>query len=397
VTSRAAIIGVGLTPFGKFEWPELKRLAADAIESALRDAGLERSQVDMAFVASTVNALTTGQVAVVGQVLMTEAGLSGIPVHNVENACAGSSTAVNLSTHAVMAGAANAVLVVGIEKMTAPDRATIFLALNGAADTEWVKSTGTNPAVESVFVKEVYQERLREYAARYGEIDPAALATIAVKNRRHAGLNPLAQYREPLTVAEVLAARTVVEPVTTLMCSPIADGVSAVVVASEQLARRSRYPVWIRASAVSMGSPPPREETTIARLAREAYATAGISSADVSVAEVHDATAFGELLATEELGLCPPGQGAAFAVSGETSLGGVVPVNTSGGLESRGHPLAATGTAQLAELAMQLRGEAGERQVPGARFAVAETAGGFVGGDSAAVAVTVVGQEPGNS
>ncbi len=388
-----AVAGAGVTPFGKFEWAELRALATGAIESALADAGLDRAAIDMAFVASTVNALTTGQVAVVGQVVLSEAGIAGIPVHNVENACAGSSTAVNLATHAVRAGAAEAVLVVGIEKMTAPDRETIFLALNGAADAEWVRSTGTDPAAESVFVKEVYQDRLQDYAGRHGPIDPQALAQIAVKNRRHAGFNPNAQYREPLTAEKVLGARVVVAPITTLMCSPIADGAAAVIVCSERVAAASRRPVWIRASATSMGSAPPRSESTIARLARTAYAEAGITGADVSVAEVHDATAFGELLATEELGICPAGKGAAFALAGESALGGSVPVNTGGGLESRGHPLAATGAAQIAELTTQLRGEAGERQVPGARIGVAETAGGFVGGDSAAVAVTVLGSE----
>jgi acetyl-CoA acetyltransferase len=143
-----------------------------------------------------------------------------------------------------------------------------------------------------------------------------------------------------------------------------------------------------------MGSPPPREESTIARLARAVYADAGVGPEDVDLAEVHDATAFSELLAYEELGQCASGQGAALADAGETSLGGRVPVNPSGGLESRGHPLAATGVAQIAELTTQLRGEAGARQVEGARVALAETAGGYVGGDSAAVALTILASEP---
>jgi acetyl-CoA acetyltransferase len=387
--SEVAITGIGMTAFGRYEWPELRSLTVAAIDDALADAGLDREQIGMAFVASTVNALTTGQVAVVGQVLLHQAGFSGIPVHNTENACAGSSTAVNLAVHAVRAGAADAVLVVGVEKMTAADKATTFLALNGAADIDWVAGTGTDPRSESVFVKEVYQQRLKEYDDAYG-LDPKALAAVAVKNRGHAGLNPLAQYRKPLTVEDVLAARTVVAPITALMCSPIADGAAVVIVTSAALVRANARAVWIRGSAVSMGSPPPRVRSTIARVAGIAFREAGISAEQISLAEVHDATAFGEVLATEELGLCPAGQGLAAAVAGETSLGGRIPVNTSGGLESRGHPLAATGAAQLVELTQQLRGEAGERQVADAELGIAETAGGYVGGDSAAVAVTVL-------
>lgn len=385
----SAVAGVGTTVFGRYPDRSLAELAGPAIRDALADAGIGPSEVEMAFVASTVHAVTSGQVAVAGQVVLSANGLYGIPVYNVDNACAGSSTALNLAAHAVAAGVARCVLVVGVEKLFSTDRALTFRALNGAADAQWARATGVDLEKESVFVREVYAQRLRDYAKRT-DLDAVTLARIAVKNRAHAGLNDKAQYRDPLTVEQVLESRMVQDPVTALMCSPIADGASAAVVVDADRARATGRAVWISASRVSMGSPPGRAESTIGRLARLAYADAGITVSDIDVAEVHDATAFGELLAYEELGFCRRGEAAALVASAATSLGGRIPVNPSGGLESRGHPLAATGLAQVAELTAQLRGEAGRRQVAGARVAVAETAGGFVGGDSAAVAVTVL-------
>jgi acetyl-CoA acyltransferase len=388
----SAVLGVGLTRFGKYTDRSLKDLSAPAIEDALHDAGVDAAEVDMVFVASTVNAVTTDQVAVVGQVVLGGCGIHGVPVYNVENACAGSSTALNLATHAIAAGAARCVLVVGVEKLFSSDRTLTYRGLNGSADAEWARSTGVDLDHDSVFIKEVYAQRLRDYAERQ-KLSADVLAQIAVKNRAHASLNNKAQYRDPLTIEQVLSSRMVQEPITALMCSPIADGASAAVIIDADRARGEPRAIWIRASRTSMGSPPPRAETTIGRVARLAYDDAGIAPAQIDVAEVHDATAFGELLAYEELALAERGQAAELVESGATSLGGRIPVNPSGGLESRGHPLAATGLAQIAELTAQLRGEAGPRQVDGARVAVAETAGGFVGGDSAAIAVTVLSSE----
>jgi acetyl-CoA acyltransferase len=390
----SAVLGVGLTTFGKYPGSSLKELSVPAVEDALRDASVTVAEVDMVFVASTVNAVTTDQVAVVGQVVLGGCGIHGVPVYNVENACAGSSTALNLATHAISAGAARCVLVIGVEKLYSSDRALTFRGLNGSADAEWARGTGVDLDRDSVFVREVYAQRLRDYTARRA-LSADVLARIAVKNRAHAALNDKAQYREPLTREQVLNSRMVQDPITALMCSPIADGASAALVVDADRARAEPRAIWIRASRTSMGSPAPRAETTIGRVARLAYADAGIEPAQIDVAEVHDATAFGELLAYEELALAERGGAAELVESDATSLGGRIPVNPSGGLESRGHPLAATGLAQIAELAAQLRGEAGPRQVEGARVAVAETAGGFVGGDSAAVAVTVLSSESG--
>ena len=386
---RGSVAGVGVTRFGKYLDRSLRDIGGEAIAAALADAAVDPDQIEMVFVANTVASVISDQVAVVGQVVLNGSGIAGVPVYNIDNACAGSSTALNLDTHAIAAGAARRILVVGVEKMYSDDRTKTFRALNGAADIEWVRETGVDSERESVFMKEVYAARLREYAERW-PLSEDTLAQIAVKNRGNARLNDNAQFRDPLTVEDVLASRVVQAPVRALMCAPIGDGAAAAVIVCEELARRTDRAVSIKASRVSMGSPPPRGRSTIARVAGHAYADAGLGPDAIDVAEVHDATAFSELLAYEELGFCEPGEGTKLVDDGATTLAGRIPVNPSGGLESRGHPLAATGVAQIAALTTQLRGEAGAAQVPNARVALAETAGGFVGGDSAAVAVTIL-------
>jgi acetyl-CoA acetyltransferase len=197
-----------------------------------------------------------------------------------------------------------------------------------------------------------------------------------------------------MTVEEVLASRPIVPPLTALMCAPIGDGASAAIVRSADLAATgSKAPVWLRATAIGMGAPP-GGESAIAWAAERAYAKAGVTPAEVDLAEVHDSISFNEMLAYEELGFCKPGEGARLVREGATAIDGPIPVNTSGGLESRGHPVAATGLAQIIELTAQLRGEAGSRQVQGARIGVAENAGGFAVDDTAAISVTVVGSDP---
>jgi acetyl-CoA acyltransferase len=397
--STVAITGVGLTAFGRFKDQSLSQLAGQAIAAALADAGIEPAEIQAAFVANSMASVTTGQVAVVGQAVLRPLGYSAIPVYNIDNACAASSSALDLAVATVASGRAGVVLVVGVEKLFGPDRSDSYRALNGAVDTSFLAAAGVDALAESVFVAAIYPERLGRYRAKYG-LQARTLAEIAVKNRGNAALNPLAQYTKPISVDDVLGSRMVAEPLTALMCAPISDGASAVVVTSASLARSlaqssGRRPVWIRGIATGMGAPGPF--STVARIAGRAFAEAGITPGDVDVAEVHDSIAFNELLAYEELGLCVAGSGAQFFSSGASSLGGKVPVNTSGGLESRGHPVAATGLAQIVELVQQLRHEAGDRQVAGARIAVAENAGGFVVDDTAAVVVTVLGADPGSS
>ena len=279
-TDDCAVTGVSLTAFGRHLDRSLRELAAEAIAGALSDAHLKPNEIDMAFVANTAGSVISGQVAVVGQVVLNGTGIAGIPVYNVDNACAGSSTALNLAMHAIAGGAASRVLVVGVEKLFAEDRALTFRAINGAADIEWVRSTGVDIDRDSVFMKEVYPERLREYAERW-PLSAEALAKIAAKNRGHARFNDKAQYRDPLTIDAILESRVVQAPLRALMCSPIADGAAAAVVVAGDLARQDDRAVWIRASRVSMGSPPPRAESTISRVARQAYQAIAMEPGDI--------------------------------------------------------------------------------------------------------------------
>ncbi|MHC0054729.1 thiolase family protein [Actibacterium sp. D379-3] len=388
--SDLAIIGAGMTRFAKFPDRSLKSLGREAIKAAIKDAGIEPGEIDMAFVGNSMSGTITGQTAVVGQTILRDMGFAGIPVFNIDNACASSSSAFNLAVQAIRAGAAETVLVVGVEKLVVTeDKTRAYAALNGAADPEFVAASGIDVGRQSVFVAAVYPERLKNYADRYG-LEAETLAKIAVKNRQNAGLNPVAQFTDPITVADVLASRQIVGPVTMLMCAPIGDGASVVIVTRADKIRKDQRPVKVLASAIGMGVSP-GGETSIGMTAKRAYAQAGIGPQDIDVAEMHDSISFNELLAYEEVGFCAPGQGRSLVDEGATALGGRIPVNPSGGLESRGHPVAATGLAQLIELTTQLRAEAGARQVNGARIALAENAGGFAKDDTAAIAITILG------
>jgi acetyl-CoA acyltransferase len=383
-----AIIGIGMTRFGKYPDRSLKSLGLEAVVAALADAGLEVGDIDMAFVSNSMAAITTGQAAVVGQTILREQGFSDIPVFNIDNACAGSSSALNLAVQAIRAGAAQTVLVLGVEKLITADKREAFRAINGAVAPELLAESGIDPTSQSIFVASIYPSRLAAYSSRY-RLSGETLADISVKNRAAAALNPLAQYVEPLTREEVLASRVIVGPITSLMCAPMGDGAAAVIVTRASRVGPNDRPVWIGASAIGMGAPA-GGESSIARTSARAYQEAGLTARDIDLAELHDSIAFNELLAYEELGFAPPGGGSALVAEGITALGGRIPTNTSGGLQSRGHPIAATGLGQIFELVTQLRGDAGPRQVVGATTALAENAGGFALDDTAAIAITIL-------
>jgi acetyl-CoA acetyltransferase len=267
-----------------------------------------------------------------------------------------------------------------------------LLALGeGVADPDGEEDTGQR----SVFM-DVYGALARFHMKRFGTTQ-RQLAAVAAKNHDHSVHNPLSQYRAPMSVDEVLAARKVSWPLTLPMCSPISDGAAAAILCrEEELGRfdRSRA-VKIHATALRSGSdrsPDAFERHVTRRAAVDAYARAGLGPDDMDVAEVHDATAFAEIQQVENLGFCGFGEGGPFTESGATRLGGRIPVNPSGGLESKGHPVGATGLAQIHELVTQLRGEAGARQVDGARFAIAENGGGFHGIEEAIACVTILGR-----
>ncbi|MGQ0844220.1 MAG: thiolase family protein [Sporichthyaceae bacterium] len=396
--SDAWIAGTGITPFGRTD-RSLPDLAAAAVAEALADAGLQPREVGLVLFGNAAAGLLQGQEMIRGQVALAGTGLLGVGIVNVENACASASSALFLAVQAV-AGGMDVVLAVGAEKLTVGGNLRAFGALASATDTIrlpemralvgqttlGIVPEGGPVDVSSSPLMEHYAAKSAEYLkASGGEV--ADLARVVVKSRAGAAHNPIAQFRAPTTIDEVLAARSISDPLTLPMCSPIGDGAAAVVVVSERVARRLGATVKVR--ACSLVSHEPGNGTPAAHAARIAYERAGVGPADIDVAEVHDAAAGAELWLLEDLGLHSPDGVIADLRSGRTSLGGATPVNAGGGLLSRGHPVGATGTAQISELADRLRGRSGGRQVP-ARLALAQNGGGVFHGEEAVVVVTVL-------
>ena len=405
---RAVIAGVGMTRFGKHLETGLKALGREGVEAALADAGVERGQIEAAWVGNAMAGLVTGQECIRGQVVLRSAGMGAIPVVNVENACASAATALNQACAMVQAGLYDCVLALGVEKLYHADKRRSFAAIGSAVDTEEIakimealkrvaKAEGAEAAASGAGEKrsmfmDFYAGAARRYMQKYGAT-PRHFAMVAAKNSYHGSLNPKAQFQQALTVDEVLAEPMVAEPLTRAMCSPIGDGAAAAVIVSERKARELgvRQPVYVVASVLRSGwDHGPDDEGTVERCSREAYERAGIGPRDVHVMEVHDASAPAEIQYYEELGLCGEGEGAKLIESGATKLGGRIPVNPSGGLLRKGHPVGATGLAQVTELVEQLRGQCGARQVPGARVALAQNGGGQIGADAAAMCVSVL-------
>jgi acetyl-CoA acetyltransferase len=390
------IAGAGMTRFAKSPLT-LRELAAEAVSAALEDAGLGVNQIEAAYVGNAVAGLVTGQEMIRGQVMLRPLGIEGIPIFNVENACASSSSALHLAWQSVVSGQHDAVLCLGAEKLTHEDKTVGMAAIGTAVDVELRAELGARGVAPGEaprsFFMDIYAEMARDYMARSGAT-ANDFAAVVVKNQHNGGLNPRAQYGRDLSIEQVLSSRLVVEPLTLLMCSPISDGAAAVLLVSERAAARFgvRGP-RIRASVVRSGYVHDKSDPTAgsaAQAARAAFEQAGIGPNELSCAEVHDASAPAELIIYEQLGLAPPGGGPELLASGRTALDGELPINTSGGLLSKGHPIGATGVAQVCEASWQLRGTAGARQVPGARVALAQNGGGWLDGDSAAMAVHVL-------
>lgn len=386
------VIGVGMTPFGKFLDRSLKSLAAEAVQAAANDAGIGLRDLQAAFVGSAVAGLMTGQECIRGQVVLRAMGLGGIPVTNVENACATASTAFHGAWIAVAAGLYDVVLALGMEKLYHEDRQRSFAALAGAIDVEAeAASPGEAGQPQRSLFMDHYAGKAREHMRQYGTTREQ-IARVAVKNHTNARLNPYAQYRTPRTLEEVLSARIIADPLTLPMCSPLGDGAAAVILASGDFARRrGRATIRVAASVLRSGEDHGADEPgLVERAARAAYEMAGLGARDLDLVEVHDAAASAELIIYEDLGLCPKGDGGPFVDSGQTALGGKVPVNPGGGLLARGHPVGATGLAQIAEVVWQLRGEAGDRQVARARVGMTQNAGGVLRGEEAASCIHIL-------
>lgn len=401
------IIGVGMTRFGKHEASTVVDLAGEAASMALHDAGLERSDIQALAFGNVTQGQLEGQHSIVGQVVARRIGFQAIPIYNVENACATGSTALHLAVAQVASGAVDVAMALGVEKMNVPDRARTmgvfdsgFDVANRAgvlAELRELSGEDIQPDARRSIFMDIYAAQAKAHMKRFGSTQNQ-FAHVAAKNHTVAALNDRAFFRDQLSLAEILEARLVVDPFTVPMCSPITDGAAAVVVCSPSFARQLgvyKRSVGVLASQLMVGQD--RDLTDldahITRIAStKAYAAAGVGPTDIDVAEVHDATSFAEVLQSEMLGLCVEGEGGPAAVRGETSLGGRIPINVSGGLVSKGHPIAATGLAQITDLVHQLRGEAGPRQVNGARIALAENGGGYIGGEDAITALTIIGK-----
>jgi acetyl-CoA acetyltransferase len=404
------IAGVGMTPFGKHTGIGVYELIAQAVNAAVKDSGAELRDIESVYYGTLTHGMLQGQYCVPGPIAMRRMGLQDIPIFTVENACASGSSALHLAAQALRAGSCEIALAVGAEKMNIPDKARMFAVFDSGWDVQSVdankeslldlgrgiepppNTTSTRPY--SVFM-DVYAAFCRDHMRRWGTTQ-RQIAAVSAKNHQHSVHNPLSQYRQAYTIDEVLAAPAISYPLTLPMCSPISDGAASVVLCTDEGLRRlglgrSRL-VRLRASIVQTGvdrTADQPEDYVSARAARRAYEQAGIDPADVHIAEVHDATAMGELLNAEALMLVARGESGPAAERGEFSIGGRIPINTSGGLESKGHPIGATGLGQVYELVTQLRGEAGARQVANARIAIQENGGGLIGIEEAVSAVNV--------
>jgi acetyl-CoA acetyltransferase len=335
-------------------------------------------------------------------------GLQGVPIVNVENACAGGSTGLNQAYAGLLAGLYDVVLVVGADKMYFPDKKELmFSAFLGGTDVHELASTkerlanlaadmmpAAAPSTDRSFFMDFYAGIARLHMKQYGTT-VRQIAAAASKNHEHSARNPLAQYRKPMSIDEVLSDQPVVWPLTRAMCAPLSDGAAAAVLCSERALGRfdRRRAVRVRASVLVSGTdrePGDFDRHTGLLAAQRAYAKAEIDPADIDVVELHDATSFAEILQVENLGLCARGDGGASMERGRFTYGGDVVVNPSGGLVSKGHPIGATGLSMIHELVCQLRGEAGPRQVVNARIGVSENGGGVIGVEEAATAITIL-------
>lgn len=379
------VLGVSMTRFGKYPDRSLSDLSYEPIWAAIRDSNVDPHEIDVAFVGNAYAGLTTGQESIRGQVILRAAGITGIPIVNVENACASGSTAFYLAYRAVASGEANLALAVGAEKLYCGDTGKSLQALSTSTDL------GIEGKMGMLFAG-IYAMRVQAHMEKYG-ITREQLASVAVKNHFHGSLNPHSQYQKQRSVEEVLASRMIADPITLLMTCPLGDGAAAVLIGRKAAARKmGKRPVKIAASVLGSFCVGRKNDRSIAaRVAGKAYREAGVAAKDIQVAEIHDAVAPIELYLYEELGFCGPGESGRMIEERATWFDGKMPVNTSGGLTSKGHPAGATGLAQVAEIVWQMRGEAGDRQIrPVPDIGLTENGGGNIGGETAVVAVQIL-------
>ncbi len=382
---RVAVIGVGVTKFGKHDRTSAE-LFAEAAREALADAELSPGAIQALYYGNVVGGETEKQLHM-GPQAASVLGIPGVPTTRFETACASSHAAFRHAVMEVAAGVSDIVMVGGAERVLNVPTAESTEYFAHASDASWEQRLGlTFPGVFALIA--------RAHMARYGTTEEQ-MAHVAVKNHRHGALNPKAQFRKEITLEQVLMSAYVADPLKLYDCCPFTDGGAAVILASEEVARRRPRAVWVLASAAASDAMLLQDKKDLARVpateraAAAAYRQAGLAPQDVDVVELHDCFTIAEIVATEGLGLFEPGTGGIAAEKGWTALGGKVPVNPSGGLKAKGHPIGATGAAQVAEIVTQLRGEAGPRQVEGARTGLVHT----LGGNTATVLVSLFGRD----
>ena len=381
MSNTACVVGVGMIAFAKpganRPYPEM---ASEAVRLALADAGIDYTRIQQAYAGYVYGDSTCGQAA------LYRVGLSGIPIINVNNNCATGSTALFLARQAILSGAAECVLAVGFEEMrrgalaaSFPDRVDPLQSFADAMEQVQGKDSMAPTAAQ------MFGGAGRVHMQMYGTRRDT-FGRIAVKARAHAARNPMALFRDPVSLDQVMASPEVFDPLTRLQCCPPTCGAAAAILCSPEFARRHglRMPVRIAAQAMSTDTNSSFDEQDLRKIvgydmtrsaARRVYEAAGVSPDDIRVVELHDCFTTNELLTYEALGLTPEGTGERFVCDGQNTYGGRVVTNPSGGLLSKGHPLGATGLAQCAELVWQLRGQAGDRQVEGVRHALQHNLG----------------------
>lgn len=371
------VVGTGLIPFGKYPDKSLADIGWPAVLEAIRDAGIAVAEIGAVYCGSALGGMLSGQR------VMKALGLTGMTIVNVENACSSSASALSAGWQSIACGQNDIVVVIGVEKLTKFGGGTLPLENE---DFE-VQQGMVMPAL--------YAMRARRYMHEHG-LTERQLAQVAVKAHDHGALNPNAQIRRRVSLEEVLASRKVAEPFTLWHCCPMGDGAAAMVLAAPHCARKlGKGAVRVAATEVTSGiySNGHRDMTwaeLTARGAKIAYELAGVGPADIGVAEVHDAFTIAELMYYEAFSFCPRGGAFDLLQSGATSIGGRIPVNPSGGLLSRGHPVGATGAAQAVEIVRQLEGRAGKHQVEGAKVGLTHaTGGGIAGLDHGACAIHI--------
>ena len=383
-----AVVGVYMTKFGKYLDRSLRDLGKEAVLGAVRDAGMSLRDIKIAYVANGMAGLITGQEGVRGQVILKEVGLEGLPILNVENACGSGTTAVFGAWLSVASGFCDVALALGVEKLYCGNTNKSMAALAADSDVEMEGRMG-------FLFPARYAMSIARHMDKYGTTREQ-IAKVSVKNHKNGSLNPYAQHQKVVSVAEVLNSRVICDPVTLLMCCPIGDGASAVILADKKTARRlTSKPITIAALALQSGRTPdiraPEGPNIYERTVHQAYEQAAVGPQDLEVIELHAAASPAELLRYEDFGLCRKGEAGRMIDEGKTDIGGKIPCNPSGGLEAKGHPVGATGGAQITEVVWQMRGQAGKRQIdPIPKLGMVHNGGGLVGGEPAIMTATIL-------